>query len=404
MRLRLALTGLVILALVGLVTGTPLVAGAAAFVAGLWALGYRYGQEAERTLVVDQVSSAVRVALGTPLTLTLAVTNPLRWPIPILEWENDLPDSFDILGETSHSASSRARRVRLFGRLAVGQQERVLRRIQVRPTRRGRFVLGPVVLHVRDPLGIVEWHIERETPTVVTVYPRLYPVPAELWRPALARGERRGPPWNPPDPSRLLGVRPYEPGDPPRLIHPYATARTGKLQVKRLETEAQDVVELVVLAATAAHVWHGIEVDRLEAVVAAAASASSLYISEGAAVGLSLAGSVYGSPRGLRLSARRGAPQRDRLLTALAWAQPGGGDASDLALVLLGLAGRVSPGTPVLIFTTFYDTSWTPAALRLMAAGARLAWVAVAYRGRRPTLPNVPVYAWTPGALRGRAT
>ncbi len=400
MKLRLALTGVVVLALVGLVARAPEVAGAAAFVGVVWVLGWEYGRRSAAALAAEQTVTPTRMAPGREATIVLAVSNPLPWPVPGLEWEDDLPESFEILSAESRSASALPRRQRLFGGFGLGPAERVRRRLTVRPTRRGRYLLGPVGLHLRDPLGIGEWHVTRETPAVLTVYPALYPVPASLWRPALPRGQRRGPPWNPPDPSRQLGVRPYMAGDAPRLVHPYATARLGSLQVRRLETEGEDVVELAVLAATALHVWHGVEVERLEAVVAAAASAASLYLRQRAAVGLSLAGAVPGSPGGVAFPPQRGPAQRDRILTALAWVGPGGGDAADFGRTLSTLAGRLAAGATVVVFTTFYDGSWAPAVRALQQAGARLAWVAVAFRGRPPQFPGIPVHPWTPGPVR----
>jgi uncharacterized protein (DUF58 family) len=156
------------------------------------------------------------------------------------------------------------------------------------------------------------------------------------------------------------------------------------------------------LAATAPHIWYGIEVDRLEALVSAAASCVDLYLAEGASVGLTVAGSVYGNPRGLTLASARGAEQRRRLMTALAWTQPGGGDAGDLTVALRRLEQRVRPATPVLIYTTFFDPAWREGVERLKRRAGRVSWVAVAFKGRRPDVPGVTVYPWTPGGLRER--
>jgi uncharacterized protein (DUF58 family) len=399
-KLNLNLTGLVLLGVVGLFFGFPLLAGAAGLVAMLWEASYLYGQRVSQAVEAQQVLSRGAVAPQETVEVTIQLTNPLPWPVPAVDWEDDFPDSFEILNEKRVSVSKRPHRIRFYSRFAMARHERVSRRVTIRASRRGRWVLGPVDMVIRDPLGLLSWPVERPAPAVLTVYPPLYPVPVELWRPALSQGERRGPPWNPPDPSRVIGVRPYEPGDPPRLVHPYATARTGSLQVKRLETEAEDVVELAVLVATAPQVWYGIEVDRLEALMSAVASAADLYLRQGAAVGLTLAGSVYGNPHGVSLPPARGAEQRDRMMTALAWAQPGGGVAQDLNRALVELRRRARPGAPVVVFTTFYDAVWDEAVSRLRQRTGRLSWVAVAFKGPRPALSRVPVYAWTPGGLK----
>jgi uncharacterized protein (DUF58 family) len=399
----LAVLGLIFLGAVGVMAGLPWLAAAAGLVAVLWAAVSIYGRSAEKEITAQHLVTPSHVFPDQPFTVTVQVTNPLPWPVPALDFEDDFPSTFAVEGSRRIRVSFRPQRVQVWGRFAMGRFERVSLHIRVRARERGRFALGPMALTIRDPLGLLNLTIEREAAAVVTVYPRLYPVPAGLWQPLLWRGERRGPPWNPPDPARILGVRPYQPGDPPRLIHPYATARLGSLQVKRLETEADDVVELVILVATSAQVWHGVDPERLEAVISAAASVGDLYCRQGVAVGLTVAGSLWGSPRGLSLPPQRGEPQRQRILTALAWARPGGGDAASLSAALGRLRTRVTAGTPVLVFTTFYDPGWRAAVEGLARRGGRLTWVAVAFRGPYPALPGVSVRTWTPRAGREEA-
>ena len=178
---------------------------------------------------------------------------------------------------------------------------------------------------------------------------------ARLTRP---QGERIGPPWNPPDPLRVLGIRPYQPGDPRRLIHPQATAHTGTLQVKRLEPEGDAQVTLVVLAASAPFIWKGMDPAQFEALVSAAASVADRHLREGSAVGLSLVGAVYGWPRGVQLSAARGPQQWARVMTALAWVQPGGGQGHDLAPTLSSLVRRLRRGAQLVVLACFFQPGW----------------------------------------------
>jgi len=388
---------LILVALAGLILGRPVVVAAAAFVAGLWVLSWGYGQRAMARLAVGQKLAPQAVPIGEPADLAVTVINRFAWPIPVLDWTDQLPDWVEVTGARSGQVvTAEGRRPTVYGRFSVGRYEEVTQHVTVTARRRGRYVFGPVYLAIRDPLGVADVDRLDESPAVLTVFPQLFPLPPALLLPTAPRGARRGPPWNPPDPTRYVGVRPYEPGDSPRLIHPFASARTGTLQVKRLETEADDQVELVALAATHPHLWEGIEPERLEALVSAVASTAHHHLLRGAAVGLALAGSVYGAPKGVNLVPRPGRDQWLRVQTALAWVMPGGGKAGDLSRALAALARRSRPGTQVFVFTCFYLPEWADAVQRLLKRGLRVVWVAVGAEGEWAMPRGIRVVSWTP--------
>jgi uncharacterized protein (DUF58 family) len=386
-----------LLAAAGLVTGRPAVVAAAVFVLGVWILSNLFARQALRRMSAGQRLSPAAVPLHEPASLAVSVTNASHWPVPLLEWSAQVPDG--VAAEVAPSAvvtTSEGRRPAVSGRYSMRRWEQVTQHVSVRSGRRGRYELGPVYLALRDPLGVTDADKSMPAPAVLTVFPALFPLPAALALPTAPHGVRRGPPWNPPDPTRYVGVRPYEPGDSPRLIHPFASARTGALQVKRLETEADDQVELVALAATAPHLWEGIDPERLESLIAATASTAHYYIREGAAVGLSLAGSVYGQPHGVALKPQAGKDQWARIQTALAWVTPGGGAAGDLGAVLHRLAMHARPATQVFVFTCFFSEAWIPFIERLRRRQRRVVWVAVGDRGTFPEIAGVRVVRWTP--------
>lgn len=200
---------------------------------------------------------------------------------------------------------------------------------------------------------------------VVTVYPRRHPVPPGLVALIRPQAEPRGPPWNPPDPLSVAGIRPYQAGDSRRLIHPYATARAGTLQVKRLEPEGDATVELVALAAAAPFIGEGVDTALFEA----AASVADGHLREGSAVGLSLVGSVYGSPRRVHLAPTRGRQQWARVMTARAWVQPGGGQGHDLTPTLAGWARRLRPGAQLVVLACFHRPAWEAPLRHLVQRG-----------------------------------
>ena len=224
-------------------------------------------------------------------------------------------------------------------------------------------------------------------------------MPAGLLTPTRPEGDRRGPPWQPPDPLGVVGIRPYVPGDPPRLIHPHATARTGVLQVKRLEPGGDSQVALLALAATGAPGTPS-DPELFEALVSAAASVAGHYLDAGAALKFSLVGAVYGRPRGVHLRPARGAAQWARVMTALAWVSPGGGHDADVLQAAAALSRRLKPGDQLVCVTSFHPPAWTAALRQLVQRGVHVTDVRVGPAGGSPDAPGVRVRAWTPAPVR----
>ncbi len=105
------------------------------------------------------------------------------------------------------------------------------------PTRRrGVFPLGPLDVEKIDPfhLAVGRWRNDRadETPTSVTVHPKIYPLLNPNGTSRVVENEsvvRRAAT----DPmSGFVSMREYVAGDDPRLIHWPTTARTGSLMIR----------------------------------------------------------------------------------------------------------------------------------------------------------------------------
>ncbi len=390
-----------LLAVVGLLTGRPSVVAAATFVVAVWLLSNRAGRRALQRMVTTQTLSPAAVRVNQVADLAVSVTNASAWPIPLLEWSGQLAQGIEVMArEGSLITISGGRKPAVHGRYSMRRWEEVIQHVLVRSNRRGRYVFGPTYLEIRDPLGFADVDKSEASEAILTVFPALCEVPSALTMPTAPYGTRRGLPWSPPDPTRYVGIRPYEPGDSPRLIHPFASARTGTLQVKRLETEADDEVELVALASTAPYLWEGVDPLKLESLIVAAASTAYHYIHQGAAVGFSLAGSVYGQPHGFAVKPENIKDQWARIQTALAWVTPGGGTAGDLTAILGRLASRSRPGTRICVFTCFFARDWIPYVERLRRRGLRVTWVAVGGDTEFPALPGVSIVHWTPESLK----
>ena len=127
----------------------------------------------------------------------------------------------------------------------VGAPARV--RVEVTFERRGRRVLEPARLSIRDPLGLAERTTHSETGEVL-VLPRVEPVLAPGAAATGRAGTRSPRPQADSAEVEIDGLRPYRPGVPASRIHWPALARRGEVLERRLTADS-DSRPLVILDA-----------------------------------------------------------------------------------------------------------------------------------------------------------
>lgn len=107
--------------------------------------------------------------------------------------------------------------------------------LQVERLPRGHYRLGPMEMEARDPLGIFSVRGSAAGRSVVTVYPAISPlaglaIPAgQSFGPLRTREKAQE------DLSSLSQVRPFRPGDSPKLIHWRVTARKNSLHSREYD-------------------------------------------------------------------------------------------------------------------------------------------------------------------------
>ncbi|HEX4897242.1 MAG TPA: DUF58 domain-containing protein [Candidatus Limnocylindrales bacterium] len=187
--------------------------------------------------------SSRHVPWGEAATLTIEVWNRTRLPLSWLRSDDAI----------SEHATVRERRLRpgdladliLRNTWTLGPRELVRRRLHLGATRRGVVEIGPTELLVGDlfalPAGRSSWPgVDR-----LTVWPRTVPAPA-LARRERVGGTDRARRGLTEDPSRFVGVRDYQPGDPVRRLHARASVRLGRPMSKKFEPSRDRDVLLVV--------------------------------------------------------------------------------------------------------------------------------------------------------------
>jgi len=221
---------------------------AVALVTKTWSRLCLKGVTCERRL------SELRVFPGDEALLTLRVVNRKILPLPWIEVRDEMParlaDPTTGPVDPAEPAGNAARPTVLGSPVEAAERPGFVALSRSTPlpwysaatfthrlncSTRGYYPLGPLSVTSGDIFGI---HPRSRTQSEIDhliVYPRTYEL-AELGIPSLFHlGDTQSevPVFD--DPSRLMGIREYAPGDNPRRIHWKVSARSSALQVKLFE-------------------------------------------------------------------------------------------------------------------------------------------------------------------------
>jgi uncharacterized protein (DUF58 family) len=237
---------------------------AALVVGGLLAAGLAVASVSRAGLQVRRRLDRTEIELGEVVEGAVSLRNAKALPAPWVFWRDQVEAGLDVEGETCAFETLAARGEGLLT-------------YKLHSLRRGLFRIGPAVVEASGPFGLVRRFLVDPGVQFLTVYPRTVSL-GEGWplghRPIHEVPRRRS---LFEDPSRFLGVRPYQPGDGLRRIHWRATARYGEIQVKIFEPAVLSGILLAVEMGTEAYPGLGDAEDetgdpRVEAVITAAAS------------------------------------------------------------------------------------------------------------------------------------
>jgi uncharacterized protein (DUF58 family) len=177
-------------------------------------------------LSATRKSSRLIAEVGQKIKVEVTIRNSGRLPVPWVLLEDMLPKY----------AIERPTRLKVIGSRIQAKMMRARAETKLRYVlhckKRGYFQIGPLVMESGDLFGLHRrYHVGAE-PDFLLVYPKV--IPLEGYDIASRRpiGDIRLAHRQYEDPTRIAGVRRYEPGDPLNRIHWRATARTGVLHSK----------------------------------------------------------------------------------------------------------------------------------------------------------------------------
>jgi len=236
-------------------------------------------------------------------------------------------------------------------------------------TRRGTYRIEPMVVRTGDPFGFFEAAATVGRPTVLTVFPRVVPLPRWRLPNSNLEGSHSAPERTLQTTPLATTVRPYAPGDSFNRIHWRSTARVGEIQVKEFDLEQTADVWLFVDLESPIQTGEG-DVSTVEETLRVAASIAHDAILENRAVGLTASGH-----RLVSIPADRGPRQRQKIMQLLAAVEGDGG--TPLAEMLLAGLPRLRRGMTAVVVTASRERRWVRALTPLRARGVAAAVIAL---------------------------
>jgi uncharacterized protein (DUF58 family) len=362
---QLAVAGLLlVLGILGTAPGLILLAVLTVLTAWLSTLWTRHGLTGvtyRRQLAND------RAVWGDHVDLEVAVENRKVLPLAWLRADDFVTEDIEIDGRVLTS-SGRYGFSTLQNAWSLGPFERVVRRLRIRATHRGRVQFDAVRLTVADLFGLDGASRETDLVDTLLIRPRTVPVrtPRGAVVPLGARRARRG---LVEDPSLFAGVRPFQEGDSRRRIHQRAFARTGRPLTKRFDpSTARQILVALDIQTEGMPFWSlAYDDDMVETLAVAAGSIARRLIADGAACGVAFNGWTYSLARIGFVPPRTGGDQLIRIADQLA--RMSSTPSAPFDRVLATLPTRLAPGTLILSISSRDPVLFAPALRRLRASG-----------------------------------
>lgn len=290
----------------------------------------------------------------------------------------------------------------LVNRAAVGPYQELRRTYRIRAVRRGVYKIGPTTMDSGDPFGIFRHTTTIPGRTEVLVYPTIYG-PGEIglpFRQVMGALPARHALFQ--DPALLAGSRDYRPGDPLRRMHWKATARTGDLQVRVSDPSTTAQLQIILNLNTLQHVWQGVDLERMEAVISVAGSIAVWGLDRDFAVGLRSNGIITQGEHAAdatRVAPSANARQATILLEHLARISFAGSFTA--AEILLDESRRLGPARSIVFVTAVLS----PDLIAVLTSRKLAGRVSVVYCGRHaaPMVHGLPVYLAAPPTESSRA-
>ncbi|MBA3534475.1 MAG: DUF58 domain-containing protein [Ardenticatenales bacterium] len=363
-----------LVAFLGFATGQEALLFMAALILTVVPVAQLWNRWALRHLSYTRTLSESRAFAGETVIMRIELANQKPLPLLWVRVDDRLPESMPPTGRTL--LPSGLPRIGLLSHVtALLWYEKVHWQYTIPCKQRGFYFFGPAQVRSGDIFGLFESEAILEGTTRLIVYPQVQTL-ERLGLPAKNPfGGRRV---NLPvfeDPTRVVGVRQYQPDDPMRRVHWKASARTQVLQVRVWEpTQEQQSVVLLNVATFEKH-WQGVNRELLEWMISVAASICQHAFNEKSAVGLLANGSVPQSDQPIKVAPGRSPHQMRFILEALA-AITSFATAS-IEKLLRAESPKLGWGATIVVVTAVVSGELQEQMIRLHRAGRQMALISL---------------------------
>jgi len=330
-----------------------------------------------------------RVFVGEQVDVRFTVTNEKIVPVPWMEVRELLPRGMPANVKTSIGGLAGTQY--LTRSTSLGSNDLIEWPFTLKATKRGFYRVGPTRLRSGDLFGFFEREEEVGRPTdSIVVYPHTYELGDLGFDSSRPFGDLRGGNRIFEDPTRVVGVRDYAPGDAMRRIDWYATSRIGRLQSRIYEPSRSQALIVALNIPTEPEVWRGPDPVLLERGVSLAASIARWACDHHFAVGLVATGSFPDAPRTIRIGAGNRPDQLNVILEALAVV--GAFTTIEMAEALEDPQFPLPPGATIVLVTGLMTERTEAALRRLRGNGHSIHVLKTDQRDWRRDLSPIPVH------------
>lgn len=278
----------------------------AALLARAWSRLCLLGVTCRRSL------SETRAFPGEKVNLILSVSNRKPLPLPWLYVDDYLPAALRWNRAGSGAENGLIRRS-----AALLWYRSIRWTLALECEKRGFYPFGPVEITSGDIFGLYSQSLAWPGKDILIVYPRLLPVRRLPIPPVHPMGGTATEKRVFQDPTRVIGVREYRPGDSPRTIHWKASARAQGLQVKVFEPTTILKVALF-LGVDTFHQGDTFKADDFELGIETLASVANDVMDHGGPAGLFVNTRLADTGQGVSIPPSGNRKQLEGILEALA--------------------------------------------------------------------------------------
>ncbi|SMC03077.1 Uncharacterized conserved protein, DUF58 family, contains vWF domain [Sulfobacillus thermosulfidooxidans DSM 9293] len=353
----------VILFLTGVLTQEFLIVTTAIFILVALFLANYMALQAFSHLQISSDRQHIIVESGETFHWSAVIANPLNIAAGRIQLRQDIPSGF------SQSAPE------LKTEFVLGPHQQARVDMMLVSENRGRWIFPPLDLYQTDLLGWTDIATQKASPVMVTVWPKRIILPADFWRSARAMGDIKGQRWDEPDPSLYIGIRRYQPGDPLKWVHPYASMRMRELMIKEIDHTRSFHVEVICHPLSQLQSWYGIDREAVEDCFVLAASAVESALNQDFACGLTISCPLPGYGHGVSLPPVTGHSVVAEYLTNLAWAIPSGSLSSNLEMLMNQIILRNERPGLIVVVSPLWDPVLSPYLRLLAEQGYVIGWL-----------------------------